>query len=181
MQDYTMKLSGQVLTVVALSVLLGLGARVVQKQPVPFWGFPKPVELIQPKAAFAGAESISPDSAFAPSDKPYEVDISMAMGLYMKRKKSNIHFIDAREPELYAEGHIPGAQNIPFERIATYGDSLKTLPKSDLFVLYCDGGDCHQSHDLAEYMLANGWQRITVYTGGWAEWSKETDFVDSKP
>lgn len=176
-----MRLSGQVLTMVALSVLLGLGAREFQKQPVPFWGFPQPVSLIQPRLAFAGAESVSPDSAFAPSDKPYEVDLSMTMGLYMKRKKSSVHFIDAREPELYAEGHIPGAKNIPFDRVAKYTDSLKVLPKTELFVLYCDGGDCHQSHDLAEYMLANGWRRVTVYVGGWKEWSAETDFIESKP
>jgi len=176
-----MRLSGQLMAMVLLAVLLGLGARVAQKQSVPFWGFPKPVQLIQPKMAFAGADAVSPDSAFAPSEQPYEVDLSMAMGLFMKRKKSNVHFVDAREPELYLEGHIPGARNIPFEQVANYGDTLKTIPKTDLLLLYCDGGDCHQSHDLAEYLLANGWQRVTVYTGGWEEWSKETDFVESKP
>lgn len=175
-----MRLSGQVLTIVALSVLLGLGAREFQKQPVPYWGFPQPISLIQPKAAFAGVESVSPDSAFAPSDKPYEVDLSMTMGLFMKRKKNNVHFIDAREPELFKDGHIPGARNIPYEQVSKYTDSLKTLPKSDLLVLYCEGNSCHQSHDLAEYLLANGWQRVTVYVGGWEEWQKETDFVDSK-
>jgi rhodanese-related sulfurtransferase len=105
----------------------------------------------------------------------------MVMGLYMKRKKNNVHFLDAREPELFQAGHIPGARNVPFEQVAKYGDSLKTIPQADLLVLYCDGGDCHQSHDLAEYLLANGWQRVAVYTGGWEEWSKETDFVECKP
>ncbi|MCX6601721.1 MAG: rhodanese-like domain-containing protein [bacterium] len=176
-----MRLSRQLLVMAALTVLLGLGARVVQKHSVPLWGFPKPVELIQPKMAYAGAESVSVDSAFAPSDRPYEVNLSMVMGLYMKRKKSSVHFLDAREPDLYLEGHIPGARNVPFEQVAKYGDTLKTIPKTDLLLLYCDGGDCHQSHDLAEYLLANGWQRVAVYTGGWEEWSKETDFVEGKP
>jgi rhodanese-related sulfurtransferase len=176
-----MRLSRQLLVMAALAILLGIGVRYVQNKPVPFWGFPKPLELIQPKMAFAGAESVSVDSAFAPSDRPYEVDLSMVMGLYMKRKKSKVHFVDAREPELYAEGHIPGSCNIPFERVAKYADSLKTLPKSDLLLLYCEGRECHQSHDLAEYLLANGWQRVAVYGGGWAEWSKETDFVEDKP
>jgi rhodanese-related sulfurtransferase len=176
-----MKLSRQLWVMAALAILLGLGARVVQNHRVPLWGFPRPVALIQPKMAYAGAESVSPDSAFTPSDKPYEVDLSMVMGLYMKRKKSNVHFLDAREPKLYLEGHIPGARNVPFEQVAKYGDTLKTVPKTDLLVLYCDGGDCHLSHDLAEYLLANGWQRVAVYVGGWAEWSKETDFVEGKP
>jgi len=165
---------------IALSVFLGLGARNMQRNPVPFWGYPKPIELIRTKVAFAGAELVSSDSAFVPADQPYEVDLSTAMGLYMKRKKNNVHFIDARETELYAEGHIPGARNIPFDQISKYADSLLTIPQNDLLLLYCEGGDCRSSHDLAEYMLANGWKRITVYLGGWAEWSAETDFIDSK-
>jgi 3-mercaptopyruvate sulfurtransferase SseA len=176
-----MSLFRQLLLIAGLAVLLGLGTRMVQKTPVPFWGFPKPVDLAQPKAAIAGADTVSPDSAFVPSDKPYRVDLSTMVGLYMKRKKAAIHFIDAREAELFKAGHIPGAVNIPFDRISQYADSLARFPKRELAVLYCDGGDCHQSHDLSEYMLANGWKRLAVYEGGWEEWSKETDFVETSP
>ena len=169
-----MSLSRQLVLLVGVSVLLGIGARTVQKQTVPFWGFPKPMELLAPKA-IAGPDAVSPDSAFAPAEQPYRVDLSTAVGLYMKRTKNNIHFVDAREPKLYAEGHIAGAVNIPFERLAEYGEI--TIPKADLVVIYCDGGDCHLSNDLAEYMLQNGWQRLAVYEGGWEEWSKETEFI----
>jgi rhodanese-related sulfurtransferase len=179
-KDRQMTLMRQIVILAVVSVLLGLGARVVQKQPVPFWGFPKPIELIQPKVAFAGADLVSPDSAFVAADKAYDVDFSAAMGLYMKRKKASIHIVDAREPKLYEEGHIPGAQNIPYEKVADYQDSVNKLPKTDLILLYCDGGDCHLSHDLAEYLQSLGYRRLAVYTGGWAEWSKETDFIEKK-
>jgi rhodanese-related sulfurtransferase len=174
-----MKLTQQLLVMVALSVLLGLGARVVQKQPVPFWGFPKPIALIQPKDAFADVNTVSAEDAFPPSDKPYEVKLATAIGLYSKQKKANVHFIDARDPKLYAEGHIIGATNVPFEKVGEYQDTLNTIPKTELAVLYCDGGDCHLSHDLSEYMISHGWTRVAVYTGGWAEWSKETEFTES--
>ena len=165
---------------VGLSVLLGVGSRVVQDKPTPWWGFPKPIELIKPRMAIAGADAVSPDSAFVAAEKPYDIDLSTVMGLYMKRKKNNVHFIDAREPKIFAEGHIAGADNIPFEQVAAYADSLKKYPKTDLYVLYCDGGDCRLSHDLAESMLGQGWKRLAVYTGGWAEWSKEaTDFIET--
>jgi rhodanese-related sulfurtransferase len=175
-----MSLARQLLLMAALSVLLGLGARMVQKPPVPFWGFPKNLDLIKPAVPFAEAEStVSPDSAFVPADHAYKIDLSAAVSLYMRRKKLNIHFIDARDPKLYVAGRIPGAVNIPFEKIATYGDSLNQFPKTDLTVLYCDGGDCHLSNDLSEYMLGKGWKRLAVYQGGWAEWSTETDFVET--
>jgi rhodanese-related sulfurtransferase len=175
-----MSLFRQLLIMTVLSVLLGLGARVVQKPPVPFWGWPKPMELIEPRQALAAADAtVSPDSAFVPADHAYKIDLSTTVGLYMKRKKLNIHFIDARDPKLYAAGHIPGSVNIPFEKIAVYADSLNQFPKADLSVLYCDGGDCHLSLDLAEHMLGKGYKRLAVYEGGWAEWSKETDFVES--
>ena len=170
-----MPISRQLLLLASVSVLLGLGARVVQKQNVPFWGFPKPIELVTPTLAIAGPNSVSPDSAFAPSDQPYKVDLSTTVGLFMKRKKNNVHFVDARDGKLYGEGHIPGSLNIPYERVAEYGEI--TIPKEDLVLIYCDGGDCHLSHDLAQHMLDNGWTRLAVFEGGWAEWSTETDFI----
>jgi len=158
-----MTLRKQILILVGLSIVLSLGSQAVQKKAVPLWGFPKPIALVQPKAAMAGADAVSPDSAFAPSDSVYAADLSAAMGLYMKRKKANVHFIDARDPKVFADGHIPGATNIPFEQVVQYADSLKKFPKMDLCLLYCDGGDCHLSHDLAEHMLAHGWKRLVVY------------------
>lgn len=175
-----MVLSRQFFIMLAAAVLLGLGARVVQKNPVPFWGFPKPLELIQPKVAIAETNAVTPDSAFAPSDKAYLVDQSATMILFMKRTKYNVHFIDARDPALYDAGHIPGAKNIPFEKVGQYADQIGAMPTGDLYLLYCDGGDCHLSKDLAEYMLGRGFKRLAVYEGGWAEWSTETEFVEKK-
>jgi len=173
-------LSRQFLAMLIAAVLLGVGARVVQKSPVPFWGFPKPIELIAPKAAIAGASTVSPDSAFVPADKAYMVDLSTTTGLYMKRTKYNVHFIDARDTTLYNAGHIPGAANIPFEKVAQYSEAFNSMPPGDLYLLYCDGGDCHLSKDLAEYMQGRGYKRIAVYEGGWNEWSKETEFIEKK-
>lgn len=169
-----MPLSRQLLLLVGVSVLLGLGARTMQHKTVPIWGFPKEIETIVVPPDAGAVDNVSPDSAFAPADKPYEIKLATVMGLYMKRKKNNVHFVDAREPKLFGEGHIPGAVNIPFEHVAE--QEAIAIPKSDLVVIYCDGGDCHLSKDLAAYMNEGGWKRVAVYEGGWAEWSAETDF-----
>jgi len=175
-----MSLGKQISTLFIAAVLLGLGARVTTQSDMPFWGYWKPIELVTPKVSIADdatTAAASMDSAFAPSDKPYDVNLATTMVLYMKRKKENIHFVDAREDTLYKVGHIPGALNVPFEHLDTHGDAFLALPKDNLIVLYCDGGDCHLSHDLAEFALANGFRRLAVFTGGWAEWSKETDMI----
>lgn len=172
-----MTLSRQLLVLVGVSIVLGLGARTVQQKTVPFWGFPKQIETIPVPPDAIAVETVSPDSAFAPADKPYAVKLSTVVGLYMKRKKNNVHFVDARESKLYGEGHIPGAVNIPFEHVAE--QEAIAIPKEDLVVIYCDGGDCHLSNDLAVYMLEGGWKRIAVYEGGWAEWSVETEFTST--
>jgi 3-mercaptopyruvate sulfurtransferase SseA len=162
-----------------LAIIISLAAIPFQNKPISWWGFPEPMKLIVPDAAFA-TETASPDSAFAPADNVYKISFAQVSGLYIKRKKTNVHFLDARDPKLYDEGHIPGAVNIPWEKIADYRATLDTLPKADLYVVYCDGGDCHLSHDLSGDMLQNGWKRLACYEGGWAEWSLETDFIEKK-
>jgi len=173
-----MSLGKQISTLLIAAVLLGLGTRVATKNETPFWGFPEPIKLLAPPTV-AAEGAAKPDSFFAKASQPYEVDLATTMVLYMKRSKSNIHFVDAREAKLFAEGHIPGALNVSYDHIDKEGEKFLALPKDDLIVLYCDGGDCHLSHDLSEWALANGYGRLAVFTGGWAEWSKETEMIET--
>jgi rhodanese-related sulfurtransferase len=168
----------QLLLMFGLAVLVSVAIRPFQDKTIPFWGFPEPLKMLEPSAAFAGTDAVSADSAFKAADHPYKVNYSMVSALYMKRKKENIHFVDARDVALYNEGHIPGAANIPWEHIADYQKTLDSIPKTDLVLIYCDGGDCHLSHDLSEHMNQQGWKRVAVYEGGWAEWSTETDLIE---
>lgn len=45
--------------------------------------------------------------------------------------------VDVREPKEFAEGHIPGALNIPMEQFAAKSD---VLPKGKNIVVYCNSG-----------------------------------------
>ena len=59
-------------------------------------------------------------------------------------------FLDAREPEDYNKGHIPGAYNFPFEEWDQYWESIKTkLTPETRIVCYCGGLDCELSLDMA--------------------------------
>lgn len=80
--------------------------------------------------------------------------------------------IDARRPEDYAAGHIPGARNIFAYDFAAHIPELITLPRTKPILIYCDGGQCELSHMVAEQLQALGFQRLYVYEGGWDEWRR---------
>jgi rhodanese-related sulfurtransferase len=83
--------------------------------------------------------------------------------------------IDARQPESYSKGHIPGARNIfalddPNEKVPKIFD----LPADKKIVVYCDGGACDLSEELAKELIGSfGFKQVFVYAGGWAEWEEK--------
>lgn len=80
-------------------------------------------------------------------------------------------FIDARRSDQFAKGHIPGSINIYASEFAENIPKVAGLPKDRLIVVYCDGGLCELSHELANELVTFGFKRVVVYTGGWEEWS----------
>jgi rhodanese-related sulfurtransferase len=79
-------------------------------------------------------------------------------------------FVDAREAEEYALGHIEGAlaldpmsfgQNFPAVRARLEGMTVIT---------YCDGEFCELSHELAEQLKSMGLQDVRVLKNGWSLW-----------
>lgn len=85
-------------------------------------------------------------------------------------------FIDARRSDQYAKGHIKGAINVYAYEVGNHVGDILGIPKDRQIVIYCDGGACEMSHDLADELKKNfGFTKIVIYQGGWEEWSK-TDY-----
>jgi len=80
-------------------------------------------------------------------------------------------FLDAREPNEYAEGHIPGAINFPFEEWDQYWADIQTKikPESKL-VCYCGGLDCEASLDMARELKFQGYPNAYIFFGGIKKW-----------
>lgn len=83
-------------------------------------------------------------------------------------------FLDARRSALHAQGHIAGAKVISvwedgvadkIERLSMFTKDLKAP-----LVIYCSGGDCHDSHLLAEKLWLAGFRNLRIYTGGFPDW-----------
>jgi rhodanese-related sulfurtransferase len=77
---------------------------------------------------------------------------------------------DARGPELYAQGHLPGAVNMPHRKIVEA--KLREYPDDTLFVVYCAGPHCNGAHRAA-YRLAKLERPVKLMIGGVTGWLDE--------
>ena len=90
-----------------------------------------------------------------------------------RRAQGLILFIDARNDQHYAEGHIPGAWLFDHYHPENFLPAL--LPVCQIamqIVVYCTGGDCEDSEFAAVTLRDAGVpkEKLFVYPGGITEW-----------
>jgi rhodanese-related sulfurtransferase len=124
--------------------------------------------------AAAGAPS-GPAKMFAPHpDKPW-VEVS-GEDVAALHGRGDVPFLDARRTSVYREGHISGAR--PFSVWeADIDDKVKAFfaeghDPSAVIVVYCSGGDCEDSHTLAQKLYMAGFDDVLVYRDGFPDWEK---------
>ncbi len=84
-------------------------------------------------------------------------------------------FIDARPKHEWEEDRIGNAIHIapPYDgNVNEYFQSLMTLPKNKILVVYCSGGTCEASHKVASDLKSLGFKKVFLYAGGWDDWIK---------
>lgn len=116
----------------------------------------------------------APRKIFAPHpDKP-SVDISSEDAMQLWHEKAI--FIDARRTDVYAAGHIAGARSMPVweadinDRVRAFFDEVPDQQRP--IVIYCSGGNCEDSHMLAEKLWGIGYENLLVYKDGFPAWQK---------
>jgi rhodanese-related sulfurtransferase len=85
-------------------------------------------------------------------------------------------FVDVREPDEFAAGHLPGARNFPRGFLEVKADLAH--PKRDPWladrarplVLYCGGGN--RSALAARTLHEMGFAKVVSLAEGWAGWTK---------
>jgi rhodanese-related sulfurtransferase len=78
--------------------------------------------------------------------------------------------LDVRSPERFAEGHVPGAINLPRGRLTER--NLAPYPPDTLFVVYCAGQHCNGA-DKAAIQLARLGRPVKKMIGGIEGWKDE--------
>jgi rhodanese-related sulfurtransferase len=77
----------------------------------------------------------------------------------------HLFVLDVRTPQEYAEGHVPGAVNVPQEQLAS---RLAEVPKDKDVVIYCRSG--RRSALAADVLAANGYSRLSHLEGDMNAW-----------
>jgi rhodanese-related sulfurtransferase len=121
------------------------------------------------EASHAPAAAPSPGLPEIPDlDRPLQVDLGATRRFFDAKAAL---FVDAREADEYAEGHIPGALSLPFDTSVTDPVALEALdPAGKALIVYCGGGTCELSMNLAFALVQAGHKKVLVYMGGYPEW-----------
>jgi rhodanese-related sulfurtransferase len=77
---------------------------------------------------------------------------------------------DVRGPQAYANGHVPGAINIPHGKLIE--SKLEHFPRATLFVVYCAGPHCNGAARGA-LRLAKLGRPVKLMAGGVTGWVDE--------
>ena len=100
--------------------------------------------------------------------EPMSIDLKFSKYLY---DNNGATFIDARDVEDYEMGHIKNAINIPYDYYENYEDTIDELDDMDVYIIYCSGGECSLSLDLADYLFnEKTFEKVFIFEGGWPEW-----------
>jgi rhodanese-related sulfurtransferase/DNA-binding transcriptional ArsR family regulator len=89
-----------------------------------------------------------------------------AKELLARAKKGLVTVLDVRPPEEYAAGHLPGAINVPVEKLEDY---LVKLPKRREIIAYCRGPYCLMSFEAVLKLRKRGWKAQRL-EDGFPEW-----------
>ena len=81
-------------------------------------------------------------------------------------KQGLVTVLDVRPAEEFVAGHLPGAINVPIEKLERF---LAKLPKDKEVVAYCRGPYCLMSYDAVEKLRKHGW-RARRLEDGFPEW-----------
>ena len=95
-----------------------------------------------------------------------ELEPVQAPELLERAKKGLVTVLDVRPAEEYAAGHLPGAINVPVDKLEGY---LSKLPRRKEVVAYCRGPYCLMSFEAVEKLRKRGW-RARRLENGLPEW-----------
>jgi thiosulfate/3-mercaptopyruvate sulfurtransferase len=145
----------------------------------------------------AGGKTESGASTVEPAAEPYKGTPNPDAIATLDEVKAalddpNVVLVDARTPEEYRDGHIPGAININFPENALPNDPKYWKSAADLRKLYEDAG-ITPAKTVIPYCTTGvrsavtfftltllGYPHVSLYTGSWEEWSQHLDLPVEK-
>jgi len=88
--------------------------------------------------------------------------------LARRAEAGEVTVLDVRPEAEYAAAHVPGAVNVPYDRLA---DAVADLPRDREIVAYCRGRYCVLAPEAVRRLLDRGYA-ARVLDGGLPEWAR---------
>jgi rhodanese-related sulfurtransferase len=87
---------------------------------------------------------------------------------------STTRLVDARLPEDYKRGHLPGAVSVPissgFQERNAFASSHS---KDNTIVVYCQSEGCVWADSVAADLYFRGFKKLVIFRGGWHDWAEK--------
>ncbi len=134
-----------------------------------------------PPAAVAAPKEETMLDRFSPTPDVPWVEISGEEARWLHDRGAL--FLDARRTRDYENGHIAGARSFAVweadvdDKVAALADQVKDQKQP--VVVYCSGGDCEDSHMLAQKLWGMFFNNVLVYRDGFPDWQQRGGSVQS--
>lgn len=154
---------GSIGGLMAVSLAAGLGLNALRSSPLSLT-YHSPAERL---------DSALTQLVSSPNPLPVEIPtIDLATFQRIQATRQAL-ILDARSASFYQQGHVPNALNLSREDFATdYRRLSGILDKDKPIVVYCSGGDCHDSKLVAGALFTLGYSDVRVFSGGWEAWTE---------
>jgi rhodanese-related sulfurtransferase len=160
------------IVIIVLAASLGVIHNAVRSQSMPLIQRVEPVSTArhgdgadQSQSSHGEAEAATPSRTGIPEGSVTAGRVKAMM------ESGDVYIIDARLPEAFDDGHIPGAINIPYDQLPDYYDGLtESVPTDATVICYCWSPTCDFSDQLATELKILGYADVLVFTGGWEDW-----------
>jgi len=123
----------------------------------------------------SGASTVSTSQTSAPVDVTANQQLGLEITLEQSKAlfDAGAPFLDARTPDEYAQLHVAGAFHLTADKL-TQGktpEALNYLDPAKPVVIYCGGGACDASHNVAAVLQQLGFLQTHVMKDGMLAWA----------
>ena len=125
--------------------------------------------------ALAAEDSQSKDRDYFKKGDLIEISLDELKQKIKNRRNalSDFHLVDLRNEADYQKSFIPGAINVPFNKLSFLGEKL--FSKFDKIILYGYNGMDPRSVNAFIQLKNKGFENCMVFTGGIKSWDSELE------
>jgi rhodanese-related sulfurtransferase len=120
--------------------------------------------VIFPACGDADGKPPPPQSAEEAQPQPVEVDVA---ALKTARDAGTVVLVDVRSPAEFAEGHVPGAVNIPVDALQARVSELESYKKDAVYLICRSGARSGRAQGM---LAAAGFSNPLNVAGGTLAW-----------